>query len=157
MKINKFVAGLGVGVVIGVLFAPKKGSELRGDIKEKGTDLYDKASSMTKEDYQELFSKKIDDMKKAIDEFDIHEFKDATSKKLGDLKDKVEELADAVQDSKEYDKVKTALKKISGDISEKVEVVKAKVKNNEEVDAVVVDDVEAIENEIDVVLEDLKD
>ena len=29
MKIGKFIAGVGIGTVIGMLLAPKKGSELR--------------------------------------------------------------------------------------------------------------------------------
>ena len=35
MKLGKFIAGVGIGAVIGMLCAPKKGSELRGELKEK--------------------------------------------------------------------------------------------------------------------------
>ena len=35
----KFVAGLGLGVGVGMLFAPKKGVELRADIKQKLDDV----------------------------------------------------------------------------------------------------------------------
>ena len=33
MKLTKFIIGLGIGVVAGMLVAPKKGSELVEDIK----------------------------------------------------------------------------------------------------------------------------
>ena len=50
MKIGKFIAGVGIGTVIGMLLEPKKGSELRQDLKDKSQELYDKAQNMTKED-----------------------------------------------------------------------------------------------------------
>ena len=52
MKIGKFIAGVGIGTVIGMLLAPKKGSELRQDLKDKSQGLYDKAQNMTKEDIE---------------------------------------------------------------------------------------------------------
>ena len=52
MKIGKFIAGVGIGTVIGMLLAPKKGSELRQDLKDKSQELYDKAQNMTKEDIE---------------------------------------------------------------------------------------------------------
>ena len=33
MKIGRFIAGIGIGTVIGMLLAPKKGSELRDDLR----------------------------------------------------------------------------------------------------------------------------
>ena len=39
MKINKFLVGLGIGDVVGMLIAPKKGSELREDIVNKSKEL----------------------------------------------------------------------------------------------------------------------
>ena len=39
---GKFLAGVAVGIGIGVLFAPKKGSETRHDLKIKMDDLLDK-------------------------------------------------------------------------------------------------------------------
>ena len=35
MKIGKFILGLGIGAAAGLLLAPKKGSELREDIKRE--------------------------------------------------------------------------------------------------------------------------
>ena len=34
MKFGKFLVGLGIGAAAGLLLAPKKGSELREDIKK---------------------------------------------------------------------------------------------------------------------------
>ena len=49
MKIGKFIAGVGIGTVIGMLLAPKKGSELREDIKRESLKAYDQLKNMTKE------------------------------------------------------------------------------------------------------------
>lgn len=76
MKFGKFIAGIGIGTVVGMLFAPKKGSELRGNLKEKSQELYDKAQNMTKEDVKTLVNNTIEEIKLAIDEFDMEEFKD---------------------------------------------------------------------------------
>ena len=76
MKLGKLIVGIGIGTVIGMLCAPKKGSELRKDIKDKSKDLYDKAQNISKEDIQELINNTIDEIKLAIDEFDADEFKE---------------------------------------------------------------------------------
>ena len=92
MKLGKFIAGVGIGAVIGMLCAPKKGSELRGELKEKSQDLYDKAQNMTKDDVESLINNTIEEIKLAIDEFDVDEFKDTAGEKLGDIKTKLEQL-----------------------------------------------------------------
>ena len=112
MKLGKFIAGLGIGTVVGMLVAPKKGSELREELKSKGTQAYNNAKDMTKEDVQNLISKTVDDIKKAIDEFDVDEFKNTTGAKLGNVKTKLEDLGESVQNSTEYAQFKDAVKKV---------------------------------------------
>ena len=46
MKLGRFIATLGIGAVAGMLFAPKKGSELRKTLKEKGQETYNTAKNM---------------------------------------------------------------------------------------------------------------
>ena len=47
MKFGKVLFGVGLGVLAGLLFAPKKGSELREDIKAKSKSTYDYLASLT--------------------------------------------------------------------------------------------------------------
>ena len=49
-KLGKFFAGLGVGVGLGMLFAPKKGSELRKDLKIKLDELLEKTKELDDND-----------------------------------------------------------------------------------------------------------
>ncbi|WP_249030509.1 YtxH domain-containing protein [Tannockella kyphosi] len=158
MKLGKFIAGLGLGAAAGMLLAPKKGEELRSELKEKSNELYGKAKSMSKEDYQEMLKDLIDDMKKTIDEFDGDEFKESSMDKLVELKDRVEELYTSMQSSEEYSKVKDAIKKVSDDVTDKMTEVKTKIQDK---DSTAIENLEEgideIEEEISVILDDLKD
>ena len=71
MKLGRFLTTLGIGALAGMLLAPKKGSELREELKDKGKETLDSAKEMTVEDYQKLISETIDSIKKTVDEFDV--------------------------------------------------------------------------------------
>ena len=158
MKLGKLIARIGIGTVIGMLCAPKKGSELRKDIKDKSKDLYDKAQNISKEDIQELINNTIDEIKLAIDEFDADEFKENAGKKINEVKSKLEELAVSVKSSEEYANFKESVTKVSNEVTTKLKEIKTKIQDQDfnEVDEFdgVIDD---IEDELDVIIEDLKD
>ena len=78
MKLGRFLTTLGIGALAGMLLAPKKGSELREELKDKGKETLDSAKEMTVEDYQKLISETIDSIKKTVDEFDVDEFKESS-------------------------------------------------------------------------------
>ena len=158
MKIGKFIAGVGIGTVIGMLLAPKKGSELRQDLKDKSQELYDKAQNMTKEDIETLVNNTIEEIKQAIEEFDLDEFKEATGAKLSNLKDKLEQLANSIISSDEYANFKEAVNKVSTDLTSTISEIKTKIQDKD-FDAVkkLDDAMDDIEDELDIIIEDLKD
>jgi gas vesicle protein len=55
---NKLLTGLAIGVAIGILLAPDKGSETRKKIAEKGNDLKDMFN-----DFVDTLSDKIDSIR----------------------------------------------------------------------------------------------
>ena len=65
MKKNamKFVIGAAVGTSLGVLFAPKKGSETRADLKKKAKELSEKLKNVEFKDVKEEIDRR---MKKLI-------------------------------------------------------------------------------------------
>ena len=158
MKIGKFIAGVGIGTVIGMLLAPKKGSELRQDLKDKSQELYDKAQNMTKEDIETLVNNTIEEIEQAIEEFDLDEFKEATGAKLSNLKDKLEQLANSIKSSDEYANFKEAVNKVSTDLTSTISEIKTKIQDKD-FDAIqkLDDAMDDIEDELDIIIEDLKD
>ena len=158
MKIGKFIAGIGIGTVIGMLLAPKKGSELREDLKEKSQELYDKAQNMTKEDFEDLINNTIEEIKLSIDEFDVEEFKESTGTKLAEVKVKLEQLASSVKSSDEYANFKASVAKVSSDLTNKLNEIKTKIQEKDFAAIKELDDaMDDIEDELDVIIEDLKD
>ena len=74
--LGKFVAGAAVGAGLGILFAPKKGTEIRKELKEKIDDLLDKIKSLDKEDIQKEFEQKINEIKKELEDLDKEKIRD---------------------------------------------------------------------------------
>ena len=93
MKFGKFILGLGIGAVAGLLLAPKKGSELREDIKRESMKAYDQLKNLTKEDVEAMLGQTIETVKKTVDEFNVDDFKESTKMKMNELETKLEEFA----------------------------------------------------------------
>ena len=57
--LGKFIAGAAIGAGLGILFAPKKGSETRRELKEKMDELVNKAKDIDMEEVKETFERKV--------------------------------------------------------------------------------------------------
>ena len=68
--IGKFVVGAGVGAALGLLFAPKKGSETREDLKRMLDDFVIKAKNIDMDDVRETVETKIAEIKEGLAELD---------------------------------------------------------------------------------------
>ena len=153
MKIGKFILGLGIGAAAGLLLAPKKGSELREDIKRESLKAYDQLKNMTKEDVEAMLGQTIETVKKSVDEFDLDVFKETKKEKLSDLETKLEEFANRVKETDQYMQVKESVYDLSDKVNSKIDEVKTKV-----LDATLSDeDLEKLENEIDDVEDKLEE
>ena len=153
MIIGKFILGLGIGAAAGLLLAPKKGSELREDIKRESLKAYDQLKNMTKEDVEAMLGQTIETVKKSVDEFDLDVFKETTKEKLSDLETKLEEFANRVKETDQYMQVKESVYDLSDKVNSKIDEVKTKV-----LDATLSDeDLEKLENEIDDVEDKLEE
>lgn len=90
--VGKFILGAGIGAGLALLFAPKKGSELREDLKNKLDDLLKKAKDVDLEDISDEFTKKINALKEELKELDKEKVLKIAKEKGEKLKDKAEEL-----------------------------------------------------------------
>lgn len=89
---GKFLAGASLGAGLALLFAPKKGSELRADLKKKLDELISKAKEIDVEEVSEEFKKKVLELKKETEELDEEKVLEIAKEKGEKLKEKAEEL-----------------------------------------------------------------
>lgn len=116
--LGKFIAGALVGGALGVLFAPKKGSETRRELAQKLKELLDKAKEIDVEEVKEAFFEKVETIETELKELD-------KEKVLKIAKKKAKELKELSEDLLEYAKEKgtPVLKKTAEEVKEKVLVV----------------------------------
>ena len=93
---GKFLAGLALGIGIGVLFAPKKGSETRKDLKIKMDELLEKAKKLKKEDVKLAIENKVNAIKEALADLDKEKVLEIAKKKARQIQDMAEELVQYV-------------------------------------------------------------
>ncbi len=89
---GKFILGAGIGAGLALLFSPKKGSEIREDLKCKINELVNKAKELDKDEVKANLEKKIDEIKSEIEDLDKEKVKAIAEKKAKELKKKCEEL-----------------------------------------------------------------
>lgn len=90
--LGKFILGAGIGAGLGMLFAPKAGSETRKELKVKIDDLVAKAKELDMDDVAEQVEAKIKDIKKDIKDLDKEKVLKFAQEKGEVLKEKATEL-----------------------------------------------------------------
>ena len=92
--IGKFIAGAAIGAGLGVLFAPKKGSETRTELKEKLDELVNQIKNIDLEDVKEEFDLKVEEIKKELADLDKEKVLEIAKEKGQQIKVKTQELVD---------------------------------------------------------------
>lgn len=91
---GKFVAGAAIGAGLGVLFAPKKGSETRRELKAKIDELVASIKDIDMGEVKAEFEDKIDEIQRELKDLDKEKVMKIAKKKASDLKKKAEDLVD---------------------------------------------------------------
>lgn len=89
---GKFVLGAALGAGLGLLFAPKKGKDLRKDLKVKMDELVNQVKEIDPEELKEDFDKKLEEIKKELEDLDKEKVLKIAKKKGNEIKKKADEL-----------------------------------------------------------------
>ena len=96
--IGKFVVGAALGAGLGILFAPKKGSETRELLKKKMTELTNHIKNIDVEEVKEEFEKKVNEIRMELVDLDKEKVLEIAKEKCNDLKIKTQELVELAKD-----------------------------------------------------------
>ena len=90
--LGKFILGAGIGAGLALLFAPKKGEELRQDLLAKASELLDKLKEVDTEEVKNNIEAKVKEIQDGIKDLDKEKVKKIAVEKAEVLKAKSEEL-----------------------------------------------------------------
>lgn len=92
--LGKFVVGAAVGAGLGILFAPKKGSETRKELKEKLDELVNNVKNIDIDEVKKEFNAKVEEIKDGLSDLDKEKVLEIAKNKGNELKKKAQELVD---------------------------------------------------------------
>ena len=79
--LGKFAVGAAIGAGLGLLFAPKKGEEIRKELKVKLDDLLKKVDEIDAEDVKNEFDTRLNAIKKELKDLDKEKALDIAKEK----------------------------------------------------------------------------
>ncbi|NLA33769.1 MAG: YtxH domain-containing protein [Tenericutes bacterium] len=121
---SKFITGAALGVGLGFLFAPKKGSETRKELGTKMEELLNKVKELDMEEVQKTLEKKVNEIEKELKDLDKEKVLKIAKTKGKELKKKSEDLVKLA-----VDKGTPILKEMAEEVREKTIIVIKEVLN----------------------------
>lgn len=91
---GKFLSGALVGLGLGILFAPKKGSETRKDLMKAINDFLDQLKDIDIDEVRESFEAKIFEIKMELEDLDKEKVLRIAKQKARKIQDMAEELVE---------------------------------------------------------------
>lgn len=126
-RLRNFVTGALIGVGLGILFAPREGSETRKKLKESFEELSDTVKNIDIDDTKEQILKKIENIKKQISSIKLEDAKKILTEKKELIEEKCDNIIYDVEAStipaviETTKKVKNKSDKILDDVIEELE------------------------------------
>lgn len=113
--LGKFVVGAAIGAGLGILFAPKKGSQIRKELKIKLDELVAQVKDLDMDEVKKEFDEKVCEIKDGLVDLDKEKVIDIAKEKGNFLRKKAQELVDLAKS-----KGTPVLKKSAEDILDNV-------------------------------------
>ena len=127
---GKFLLGAGIGVGLGILFAPKSGKETRRDLKEKMDDLVEKAKNIQVEDVKATIEAKVQEIKEDLKNLDKETVVSAIKSGAAKIKRKADELVEYAIE-KGTPVIEAAAREVKASTVKTLESITAKLKDEE--------------------------
>ena len=119
---GKFLAGVGIGAGLGLLFAPKSGDEMRKILKKKFDEFIAEAKKIDVNEVKDDFLAKIEDIRNELEDLDKEKVLKIAQEKSEDIKNKTAELVQLAKD-----KGTPVLAGVANDVREKAVMVTKEV------------------------------
>jgi len=91
-RIGKLLTGVGIGVGLGLLFAPEKGEVTRKKLKNKLNNMFENLKNIDAEDIKNSIEKQIEDIKMELEDLDKEKVLKIAKEKGKAIVEKSEEL-----------------------------------------------------------------
>jgi len=122
--LGMIATGVVAGAGLGVLLAPKSGSETRKELSEKFQKLLDKVKNIDSNKIKGDFNSKIKELEKEIKDLDKEKIKEQAKIKADKIKDKADNLVKLAKE-----KGNEAIEKSANELREKAIIVTKEVLN----------------------------
>lgn len=96
--LGKFLVGIGIGAGLGILFAPKSGTETRRDLKKKMDEFVDALKDVDVKEIKVEFLNRVDVIKNELEDLDKEKVIGIAKEKAELLKKKVNELVELAKE-----------------------------------------------------------
>lgn len=127
---GKFLLGAGIGVGLGILFAPKSGKETRKELKMKMDDLVEKAKNIKAEDVKATIEAKVEEIKEDLKNLDKETVVSAIKSGAAKIKRKADELVNYAVE-KGTPVIEAAAREVKASTVKTLESITAKLKDEE--------------------------
>lgn len=95
---GKFLAGVGIGAGLGILFAPKSGEETRKILKRKLDEFIEEVKKFDVEEVKDEFLNKVDEIREELEDLDKEKVLQIARDKVEVLKQKTLELVELAKE-----------------------------------------------------------
>ncbi len=129
--LGKFILGTGIGIGLGILFAPKSGKETRKELKDKMDNLIEKAKNIEAKDIKIAIEDKVNEIKEDLADLDKETVTENIKEQAQKIRKKAEDLVEYAK-KKGTPVIEAAAREVKTSTIKTLESITSKLKNEPE-------------------------